>query len=368
MAAQHPQADLAKPSRILELDALRGLAAVAVVLFHYSTRYNELFGFKGTLPVTVPWGHYGVDLFFMLSGFVILMTLERSGATWKFIWGRFSRLYPAYWAAVAMTFAAVTWYGLSGQEVAPGEALINLTMIQALLGAPHVDGAYWSLQAELIFYANMLVLYRLGAFRYPIVTVIGWIVSAILVGRAQPMMAAHWPWIAEGLSKLATVASLKYIPLFGIGILFYTAYRDSALSSNRLAAVAACLVAITLLDGASHGAIDLVLLGVLWLAVSGRFPVLQSRPFVALGGISYTLYLTHENIGYILIQSLQRIGLVPAIAVSAALLGSILLATGLHRWLEMPAMVWLRTHPLPSPRFRRWMLCQVNHSRVNGNS
>lgn len=54
--------------RILELDALRGLAALAVVLFHYTTRYDQLFGYSEPLAVNVSWGHYGVDLFFMISG------------------------------------------------------------------------------------------------------------------------------------------------------------------------------------------------------------------------------------------------------------------------------------------------------------
>ena len=82
--------------RVLELDALRGLAALAVVFYHYTTRFDQLFGHTFPLPWSVSWGHYGVDLFFMLSGFVILMTLERTSDSWKFAWGRFSRLYPAY--------------------------------------------------------------------------------------------------------------------------------------------------------------------------------------------------------------------------------------------------------------------------------
>ena len=126
--------------RILEFDALRGLAALSVVLFHYTTRYDAIFGRSGRLAAGFPWGDYGVDLFFMLSGFVILRSLDRTTFAGDFLVGRFARLYPAYWAAAAITFAVVSLCGLPGQEVGLGEAAFNATMLQRLLGARHIDG------------------------------------------------------------------------------------------------------------------------------------------------------------------------------------------------------------------------------------
>src|SRR3954471_184909 len=88
-------------ARIAELDALRGLAALGVALFHFSLLD----------PAAGPGfaiGASGVDLFFIISGFVILMTLERT-RDWKdFLVGRFSRLYPAYWACVTLA-ALAAW-------------------------------------------------------------------------------------------------------------------------------------------------------------------------------------------------------------------------------------------------------------------
>src|SRR5690349_15385603 len=71
-------ASMGAGSRITGLDALRGLAALSVVLFHYTTRYDALFGHRSELLVSVPWGHYGVQIFFGISGFVIFMTLDRT--------------------------------------------------------------------------------------------------------------------------------------------------------------------------------------------------------------------------------------------------------------------------------------------------
>jgi peptidoglycan/LPS O-acetylase OafA/YrhL len=334
--------EIHRPPRILELDALRGLAALAVVLFHYTTRYDELFGRAEPLVLSVPWGHYGVDLFFMLSGFVILMTLERTVDAWRFAWGRFSRLYPAYWAAAALTFVVVSLCRLPGQEVSLGDALVNLTMVQSLLGAQHIDGAYWSLQAELIFYANMLVLYRCGAFRRPTLTVALWIAAGVAVRLAQAPAAALWPWAGELLSKLATVASLKYIPLFSIGILFYASRTSVRGSPARWATLAVSLAVVGWFDGFASAAVDTALAVALLLAVEGRMPLLTCRPLVALGAISYTLYLVHQNIGYVVIRECQAWGATPGLAIAAAILVALALASWLHRLVERPAMNWLR--------------------------
>ena len=97
-----------KSDRLVEIDALRGVAALAVVLFHYTTRFTELFK-PGTLPtISFPGGHYGVNLFFIISGFVIFMTLEKTARPLDFVVSRFSRLFPAYWAAIFLTFFHLT--------------------------------------------------------------------------------------------------------------------------------------------------------------------------------------------------------------------------------------------------------------------
>jgi len=328
--------------RILELDALRGLAALAVVLFHYTTRYDQLFGYAEPLAVAVPWGHFGVDLFFMLSGFVILMSLERTSSAWKFAWGRFSRLYPAYWASAALTFAVVSLSKLPGHEVSLGEALLNLTMVQALLGAPHIDGAYWSLQAELIFYANILLLFYWGAFRRPTLTVAVWLAMAVAVRLAGGIVAADWPWAGELLSKVATVASLKYIPLFAIGMLFYKCRQSGSVSKEAIAVFVACWATILLFNGFTTAIIDALLGAILLLAVHSRLRFLSCRPLVALGAVSYTLYLVHQNIGYALIRQLQLWGVTPWLAIAGATLFSIMLASWLHRLVELRAMKSLR--------------------------
>lgn len=321
---------------------------MAVVLFHYTTRYQQLFGHDGELPAGVPWGHYGVDLFFMLSGFVILMTLERTSECLRFVWGRFSRLYPTYWAAAGLTFAVVSIFGLPGEEVSLGDAILNLTMVQALLGASHIDGAYWSLQAELIFYVNMLLVFRLGGFRRPTVAIVAWVSTALVVQSSQIALQVNWPLAASLLGKLATVGSLRFIPLFGLGVLLYDLRRPTLLDRrNRDRAwshlgIVSCLFAIGVSSGLTNFVVDASLITLLWMSVCRKLRFLTFKPLVWLGAISYSLYLTHQNIGYVAIRNLQSMGFSPTASIFAACVLALCLAAALHYAVERPTLQRLR--------------------------
>lgn len=330
-------------NRLVQLDALRGLAAAAVVLFHFTTRYGQLFGHTRPIAAEVPWGGYGVDLFFILSGFVIFMTLERTSSTLDFAVGRLSRLYPAYWVSLAITFVVVSLAGLPGQEVSFGDAVVNLTMVQRLLGRPHVDGVYWSLQAELLFYIAMIVLYRSGAFSRVFRTVMVWVGLSVVVHFGVVRGDAVFAGLPSLLTKVQTLLSLKYIPMFAIGIGLYDLRRSGRFEARHAAWLAACMLAHGLVDSWDSMAVGIGLMTVVGLAVHGRLPILAARPLVYLGSISYTLYLTHQNLGYILIRQLEAWGLDPHLAIAVAGLMAVSLAALLSHTVEQPAMRRIRS-------------------------
>lgn len=339
------------PGRVVELDALRGLAALAVVGFHYSTRYDQLFGRSEALSFSLPWGHYGVDLFFMLSGLVILMSLERCRGAVHFAWGRLTRLYPTYWCAAIATCAVVWSCGLPGQEVSVGDALLNVTMLQALLGTEHIDGAYWSLQAELVFYGNMLALYFLGAMKKPARAVLVWVGVAMAVNAAIAVATVQAPAIGSILTKVRTLSSLEFIPLFGLGLLLH-AHATGRSNRESIIAAIACAAAIGTMNGLATLAVDAALATVLILAAQRQLPALRAPALVWLGAISYPLYLIHQNIGYVVIQRFELVGAAPAKGVAAATLLAILLASWLHRGVEVPSLAALRKVD-PTGWFRR---------------
>ena len=132
--------------RFKELDLLRGIAALAVVLYHYTGHAVKYYRF----PFHFSIGSYGVPLFFTISGFVIFWTLEKCVTIRDFAVSRFIRLYPTYWAALGLLFVATL---LSGEQPWLRAYAVNATMLQAFVGVDHLDIVYWSLSVELMFYA-----------------------------------------------------------------------------------------------------------------------------------------------------------------------------------------------------------------------
>jgi len=177
--------------RINELDVLRGIAAMAVVLFHYTTQYDQLFGHSPSFPIRFPIGSYGVHLFFIISGFVIFMSLERTKKPLDFVIARFSRLYPAYWIAIAITFSILLFFPLQGRTVSFSHALINLTMLQNFINVPSVDGVYWTLCIELKFYAIIFLLFLFNILKKIELVCLSWIVSLLFFLHSHQLFSHY---------------------------------------------------------------------------------------------------------------------------------------------------------------------------------
>lgn len=322
--------------RVGEIDALRGIAAVTVMLFHYTTRFGQLYGFDESPLFSVPWGHYGVNLFFLISGYVIYMTLGRTRRLADFVVSRFSRLYPAFWAAVAITFCTVLLLGLPGKEVSPGNALLNLLMFHGLFRVPHVDSVYWTLEVELLFYALVMLL-----FRFRLLARIHWFIVLLLALRVGYDLFARvlnidLPWIVGHL------LIIQYLPWFAIGIMIYRRVTHSASSLSDMWVIALSLAVLFIFDSATVGALTVLFSMLLYLAASGRLSLLRWGLLVWLGDISYTLYLLHENIGWAILLRFKAAGLGANLAIPLVIAISLCAAGLLTRYLERPAMRWIR--------------------------
>jgi len=328
-------ADQRPRRRLAQVDALRGLAAVAVMAFHYTTRYDELYGFGRPLPVYVPWGYLGVNLFFVISGFVIFMTLERTRTSLDFVVSRFSRLFPAYWTAVAVTFVVTAAFGLPGKVVGVRDAVLNLLMIHGLFHVPHLDGVYWTLEVELLFYAFMLALYRLSLLTRIHLVLVVWLAVRWVYFVVDAKLGINLPFIVYRLGIVA------YIPFFAIGIAVYLAVRGNHPRRNA-GIIALALVTLTVTESAMLGFVGGLCAASLWLAATGRLRLLRNPLFVWLGMISYTLYLLHENIGWCVIMLLERVGAPTMLAIAAALAVVLAAASALTFAVERPAMRAIR--------------------------
>ena len=150
--------DFITPGRFRELDGFRGLAAITVVIYHLGVPATENYPRTAPSPYDIALGELGVQLFFIISGFVILLSAIKSGSALKFAISRFSRIYPTYWFALAVSALVYFIYGNPGRHITIPQTLINTTMLQRFLRVDNVDQVYWTLAVELQFYV-MVALY-----------------------------------------------------------------------------------------------------------------------------------------------------------------------------------------------------------------
>ena len=162
-----------KNTRFSILDPLRLVAALAVVLYHYSIYIDHA---PELLLSVARFGYLGVDFFFVLSGFVIMASAQNRSA-FEFAFARALRLYPAFIACLLFT-AAISFY-LSSFPVSITQLIANSTILNDYIGIANVDGVYWTLQAELKFYGCIFVLLFLGLFKYWRYWLLVWFALAI---------------------------------------------------------------------------------------------------------------------------------------------------------------------------------------------
>lgn len=320
--------------RYAELDALRGLAALAVVLFHYTFLYNERIGHSEELSFIASYGGLGVYLFFIISGFVIFLTLKRCKSHTDFIVSRFSRIFPAYWIAIILTAIVVNIYDLKGLHRSIDEILVNLTMLQGYIGIQHVDEVYWTLTYELLFYTFMYLIYRLKLIHKIDHILFLWLslqLSSILIEYYY----GWFPW------KITYFMILGYIHLFAAGI-FFLKIHEGEHSMYHYLLLVYCLL-IQWIKGPTEESIAVTIFGIIFIVfIGGWLKFIAIRPLIFLGSISYPLYLIHQNIGYVLINKLQTENVSTIISLLLTISIMIITATLINLYVEKPSMRYLK--------------------------
>ena len=322
--------------RLQEIDVLRGCAALWVMFTHYIPHWNDRLS---PIQVVIPnaFGIYAVQLFFVISGFVIFMTLDRCRSVSDFAVMRFSRLYPAYWAALLL--ATLISVFVFGEAFWSGGVLINLTMFQEFLRFPHLDVVYWSLSLELAFYLNAAWLFALGWHRRVRMVVAMWLLGACVWALTLPVIA---PGQEPQRDWLALMFALDFAPYFAIGIVFFDAMKR-AWSLSRVGLIVLAIAAEFLMRGWNGVAVITVILLLFFAATHGYLRFLVSKPTLWLGAISYSLYLIHRNLGYQMLDWLHARQVDVALAVPIAMLGALLLASLLTYGIERPALARIRS-------------------------
>ncbi|MBI3775673.1 MAG: acyltransferase, partial [Gammaproteobacteria bacterium] len=238
--------------------------------------------------------------------------------------------------------------GLPGREITFSQALLNLSMLQEFFFVPSVDSVYWTLAVELCFYAIMFVLYQARLLARIDAICCGWVVFVIVNQAVGQYLDVQLP------GRLQLILLSHYAHLFVAGIMLYQAKRHG-MTVFRGAMLACCVVAQWYLAGPTAGIYAGVALGCLLAASQGRLQGLAIKPLVFFGTISYSLYLLHQNIGYIVLRSWYAHGLSPVPGIIITVLIAIGLASSVTFFVERPAMKIFRR------QYRRFQ--ERNHLR-----
>ena len=281
--------------RIVALDLIRFFAALSVVLYHYMARPES-----DAFPVSsqvMQYGYLGVPLFFIVSGYVIALSANNRTA-WQFGVSRFVRLYPALW--VGVLFSVLTLTVFTESRFSLPQVLANFTLLNDYLGFSDVDGVYWTLKAELKFYACIFLLLAFGLFQKHHYWLSAWLVlTALHTAIGQPFFMGWFISPEYSSFFIAGVACFLMqsagVTPFNLGV-FLTAL---VISSFRAFEQAPLFMEKN--PGTLEQTISMVIVwlffGFFFLLSTGRINLRESKTILTLGALTYPLYLIHNLAG-----------------------------------------------------------------------
>lgn len=341
------------------LDLVRFAAALMVSLFHIgftSWSRPESFGNRFwqhsyQFPDLASWtwsGWVGVQIFFVISGLVIANSAE--GATpGQFAASRFLRLYPAAWICVSATWIVASLVNF------PPSAKVLIVSYALVPTGPFIDGQYWTLGVEIVFYACVWLMLRLFSF-----SKINWLAAGLVAGGLISVaVEANSPRLGHMLEfGKGRILPFHYAHYFALGIVL----RQWSVGrlTPWLAAIGAVALTLSIASvfssaapyafyGTIHfsrlvpvaifvAALGMLILSLRYSRAFYRLPDRALSTFRAMGLATYPLYLLHFTIGVTMLRKLVQSGVEPhaalALTISGLVMLSLLVAQYAERWVR----------------------------------
>ena len=290
------------------------------------------------------YGYLGVELFFMISGFVILMTAS-SGSLKKFTISRLVRLYPAFWVCCTITFAITLAIGAPEYSATLRQYLVNMTMLSEFFDVPPMDGVYWSLFVELRFYALVAILLIFGRIQQAEFFIIFWLIAAIML----EIFPNYW---------LRYFFIVDYAVFFIAGTICFLIWAKGITWIRGIVIVVTWCYAAYLMTDEVHqveirirndlnpyiiAAIVSAFFAIMLLVSFKRTSILGHSNWIWVGALTYPLYLIHQNIGFMIYNATYTM-FNPHVLFWGLVIGILMLSHAIHILVEKPLARTMRSN------------------------
>lgn len=290
-------------SRIDVLDYARFVAALSVMLFHYSyigIKYGATgsITFLGNITEVGKYGYLGVELFFIISGFVIFNSSRERTAS-QFLVARALRLYPAFIFCVLLTALTVFLFGDPKNHATLRQLTANFSMLAPAFNEKHLDASYWTLGVELKFYTMVFLLILFGFSKHIEKFFLAWGVVILMASignfSALPSLSGYCSYFCAGSLFAMRMEKKSWLVNALLASCLYYSLRFSCIDSPQISEVR--LTSIEIIAG-----IICAFYAFFWIVTSGKLSQLKLPAAKELGTVTYPLYLVHQSIGYIIIS------------------------------------------------------------------
>ncbi|WP_371669690.1 acyltransferase [Streptomyces sp. NBC_00289] len=342
-ATAAPQSPRRRP-RLYAIDGIRLMAALMVALHHYAgtRRVDQPHNLVWDRPVSdimptvyrfAAYGWIGVEIFFVISGFVICMSCWGRSPRQFFV-SRVIRLYPAYWFATAFTTAVLVALPGVWDRLRLRDVLLNLTMLQTGSGVRNVDGVYWTLWSELRFYLLFLAVVATGlTYRKVVVFCCVWGTAAMLApvsGFPLLELVAN----PDGAWYFIAGLALYLMHRFGQDLLLWGILAMAWLMGQR--ELGRRIDEVEHVSGWRGSVLIFTVFLLVMVAVAlGATDRVRGKWLVTAGSLTYPLYLVHYAAGTTVINRL-RDTMDARLLVATVIAGFLALGWLVHRFVERP--------------------------------
>lgn len=279
-----------KQEKNLNIEGLRGIALLLVVIFHVFIRYRQLYVDETlSIPVFNNLGFFGVCIFLILSSyFLVKNKKEKDFKLFVFLKKKIWRLWPEYFAGISLIFVVVNCSNLSDRKTGALDFCLNTVFINGFISTPYVDSAHWYITTLIAITLIFSVLHKLKIADKWYVYVIWLVCSALTLKFKISVVSLLLGGGYVGIICIGVCTSKILQPnnkkdLFCWGMVFAGSLGYLVLSKTILEIV-----------------FVMAAMGCVLFALKTKTKFLSWRPLAFLGTVSYSVYIIHQNVSYVI--------------------------------------------------------------------